>query len=195
MMVSTYDREVVAVSMVEQDVDPETNFLAVACRSRSASACSLSRSSRAAGTRRHATTAFSSVASVAVTRGIEPLLWDLDVDGRKGDDVRWHENRRRGCGGNQGVEPLLENPPLVGGRATMSDDRKRRGHMNSTPLVAYRPCCGLAKAYEQDRRTAAAPVAAYEQYLMDRRWMNSTTLCYCSDARMSNTSLGLLQIV
>jgi hypothetical protein len=30
MMVSTYDGEVVAVSVVEEDVDPRTSFLAVA---------------------------------------------------------------------------------------------------------------------------------------------------------------------
>jgi hypothetical protein len=41
-------------------------------------------------------------------QGVEPLLEDLGVGGRKGDDVRWHEDRRRGGGGNQGVEPLLE---------------------------------------------------------------------------------------
>jgi hypothetical protein len=44
-MVSTYDEEVVAISVVEEDVDPRTSFLAAACRSRSAAAaCSLSRS-------------------------------------------------------------------------------------------------------------------------------------------------------
>jgi hypothetical protein len=44
MMVSTYDGEVVAVSVVEEDVDPGTSFLAAACHSRSAAAaCSLSR--------------------------------------------------------------------------------------------------------------------------------------------------------
>jgi hypothetical protein len=44
-MVSMYDREVVAVSVVEEDVDPGTSFLAVACHSKSAVvACSLSRS-------------------------------------------------------------------------------------------------------------------------------------------------------
>jgi hypothetical protein len=25
-------------------------------------------------------------------QGVEPLLEDLGVDGRKGDDVRWHED-------------------------------------------------------------------------------------------------------
>jgi hypothetical protein len=36
MMVSMHNGEVVAVSVVEEDVDPGTNFLAAACRSRSA---------------------------------------------------------------------------------------------------------------------------------------------------------------
>jgi hypothetical protein len=45
MMMSMYDVEVVAVSVVEEDVDPETSFLAAVCRSRSATAAySLSRS-------------------------------------------------------------------------------------------------------------------------------------------------------
>jgi hypothetical protein len=35
-MVSMYDEEVVAVSMVEKDVDLGSSFLAVACRSRTA---------------------------------------------------------------------------------------------------------------------------------------------------------------
>jgi hypothetical protein len=48
-------------------------------------------------------------------QGVEPLLEDLSVDGRKGDDVRWREDRRRGGGGDQGVEPLLEGLG-VGGR-------------------------------------------------------------------------------
>jgi hypothetical protein len=44
-MVSTYDGEVAAVSVVEEDVDLGTNFLAAAYRSRSAAAAySLSRS-------------------------------------------------------------------------------------------------------------------------------------------------------
>jgi hypothetical protein len=44
-MVSTYDEEAVAISVVEKDVDPETSFLAAACRSRSSAvACSSSRS-------------------------------------------------------------------------------------------------------------------------------------------------------
>jgi hypothetical protein len=30
-------------------------------------------------------------------QGVEPLLEDLDVGGRKGDDVRWHDDRRRGA--------------------------------------------------------------------------------------------------
>jgi hypothetical protein len=33
-------------------------------------------------------------------QGIEPLLEDLSVGGRKGDDVRWHEDQRRGGGGD-----------------------------------------------------------------------------------------------
>jgi hypothetical protein len=44
-MVSTYDKEAVAVSVVEKDVDLGTSFLAAAYRSRSAAAaCSSSRS-------------------------------------------------------------------------------------------------------------------------------------------------------
>jgi hypothetical protein len=43
-MVSMYDGKVVALSMVEEDVDLGTSFLAVACRSRSVAAYSLSRS-------------------------------------------------------------------------------------------------------------------------------------------------------
>jgi hypothetical protein len=44
-MVSMYDREVVTVSVFEEDVDPGTSFLVVACHSRSAAAAySLSRS-------------------------------------------------------------------------------------------------------------------------------------------------------
>jgi hypothetical protein len=31
-------------------------------------------------------------------QGVEPLLEDLGVSGRKGDDVRWHDDRRRGGG-------------------------------------------------------------------------------------------------
>jgi hypothetical protein len=46
---------------------------------------------------------------------VELLLGDLGVDGRKGDDVRWHEDRRRGGGGDQGDELLLEGLG-VGGR-------------------------------------------------------------------------------
>jgi hypothetical protein len=34
-MVSTYDEEAVAVSVVEKEVDPGTSFLTAACRSRS----------------------------------------------------------------------------------------------------------------------------------------------------------------
>jgi hypothetical protein len=34
-------------------------------------------------------------------QGVEPLLKDLDVGGRKGDDVRWHDDRRRGWGREQ----------------------------------------------------------------------------------------------
>jgi hypothetical protein len=67
--------------------------------------------------------------------GVESLLGDLGVGGRKGDDVRWHEDRRRGGGGDQGVEPLLEGSASVAGRATMFDDRRRGGgHVNSTRL-------------------------------------------------------------
>jgi hypothetical protein len=47
-------------------------------------------------------------------QGIEPLLEDLGVSGRKGDDVQWHEDRRRGGGGDQGVEPLLEGLDVDG---------------------------------------------------------------------------------
>jgi hypothetical protein len=44
-MVSTYDGEVVAVSVVEEDVDPGTSFLAaVYCLRSAAAPCSLSRS-------------------------------------------------------------------------------------------------------------------------------------------------------
>jgi hypothetical protein len=32
-------------------------------------------------------------------QGVESLLEDLCVGGRKGDDVRWHDDRRRGGGG------------------------------------------------------------------------------------------------
>jgi hypothetical protein len=32
-------------------------------------------------------------------QGVEPLLEDLDVGGRMGDGVRWHDDRRRGGGG------------------------------------------------------------------------------------------------
>jgi hypothetical protein len=67
--------------------------------------------------------------------GVESLLGDLGVGGRKGDDVRWHEDRRRGGGGDQGVEPLLEGSASVAGRATMFDDQRRGGgHVNSTRL-------------------------------------------------------------
>jgi hypothetical protein len=52
-------------------------------------------------------------------QGVEPLLEDLSVSGRKGNDVQWHEDRRRGGGGDQGVEPLLEGLN-VGGQ--MGDD-------------------------------------------------------------------------
>jgi hypothetical protein len=31
-------------------------------------------------------------------QGVEPLLEGLDVGGQKGDDVRWHDDRRRGGG-------------------------------------------------------------------------------------------------
>jgi hypothetical protein len=48
-------------------------------------------------------------------QGVETLLGYLGVGGRKGDDVRWHEDRRRGGGGNQGVESLLEGLG-IGGR-------------------------------------------------------------------------------
>jgi hypothetical protein len=48
-------------------------------------------------------------------QSIEPLLEDLGVGGRKGDDVRWHEDRRRGGGDDQGIEPVLEGLG-VGGR-------------------------------------------------------------------------------
>jgi hypothetical protein len=69
-------------------------------------------------------------------QGVEPLLGDLDVGGQKGDNVRWHEDRRRGGGGDQGVEPLLEGLG-VGGRkgddVRRYDDRRRGGgRVNST---------------------------------------------------------------
>jgi hypothetical protein len=67
-------------------------------------------------------------------QGIEPLLGDLDVGGRKGDVVRWHEDQRRG-GGDQGVEPLLEGLG-IGGRkdddVRRHDDRRRGGIVNIT---------------------------------------------------------------
>jgi hypothetical protein len=33
-------------------------------------------------------------------QGVEPLLEDLGVGGRKGDDARWNDDRRRGGGVN-----------------------------------------------------------------------------------------------
>jgi hypothetical protein len=38
-------------------------------------------------------------------QSIEPLLEDLGVDGRKGDDVRWHGDRRRGANSAWVVAP------------------------------------------------------------------------------------------
>jgi hypothetical protein len=84
---ATYDGEAVAVSVVEKGVDPGTSFLAAAC------------------------------SSVATTCGgglllgsfdsddqdVKPLLEGLGVGGRKGDNVRWHDDRRRGGGREQRV--------------------------------------------------------------------------------------------
>jgi hypothetical protein len=73
-------------------------------------------------------------------QGVEPLLGDLDVGGRKGDDVRWHEDRSGGGGGDQGVELLLEGLD-VGGRkgdgVRRHDDwRRGGGRMNSVRPVS-----------------------------------------------------------
>jgi hypothetical protein len=63
-------------------------------------------------------------------QGVKPLLEDLGVDGRKSDNVQWHEDRRRGGGGDQGVELLLEGLSVGGQKGDdvrRHDDRRRGG--------------------------------------------------------------------
>jgi hypothetical protein len=71
-------------------------------------------------------------------QGVEPLLEDLDIGGRKGNDVRWHKDRRRGGGGDQGVELLLESLGVSGRKGDdvrqYDDWRRGGGRANSTPF-------------------------------------------------------------
>jgi hypothetical protein len=108
MMVSTYDEEVVTVSVVEEDMDPGTSFFAVARM------------------RRRAAAAFSSVALAAATRASSRYLGTLaSVAGRAtmSDDMRTKEE----MDATRASSRYLGTSTSVAGRTTMSDDMTTEG--------------------------------------------------------------------
>jgi hypothetical protein len=126
MMESTYDREVVAVSVVEEDVDPGTSFLAAACRSRSTAA---------ARTRRCAAVAFSSAASTAATRASRHCLGtSASVAGRAtmSDGMRTEEEEVEAT---RASSRYLRASASVAGRATMADDMTTGGEEEGAQTV------------------------------------------------------------
>jgi hypothetical protein len=100
-MVSTYDEEAVAVSVVEKDVEPGNQPLSGGLPFEIGGGGLLLIKELTGGQdtmMRGASLLLGSFDSD--DQGVEPLLEDLGVGGWKGDDVRWHDDRMRGGGMN-----------------------------------------------------------------------------------------------